>query len=111
VTVSQVHRLTFLTNQLATYYNTYMIPPYAMLSSQLTVEANLLPSHDADAMHPQSQKADIANPLTTSLAGQLNRMIMKKLQKAFKADPEVDLTSLIPSSYETRLAPSPILEA
>ncbi|KAH6864818.1 hypothetical protein BKA58DRAFT_423328 [Alternaria rosae] len=55
--------------------------------------------HDADVVHPQSQKADIVNPPTTSLAFQLNQMLMRKLQKALEADPEVDLTSKIPSSH------------
>lgn len=62
------------------------------------------PSHDTDAMHPLSQEADIVNPPTTSPASQLNRMVMKRLQKALEADPEVDLTTKIPSSYASRLA-------
>ncbi|KAF2254382.1 hypothetical protein BU26DRAFT_500151 [Trematosphaeria pertusa] len=39
-----------------------------------------------------------------SEASQFNRMVMKKLQKALEADPEVDLASKIPSSYSSRLA-------
>ncbi|OAL43414.1 hypothetical protein IQ07DRAFT_299677 [Pyrenochaeta sp. DS3sAY3a] len=39
-----------------------------------------------------------------SLACQFNQMVIRKLQKALQADPEVDLLSQIPSSYSTRLA-------
>lgn len=39
-----------------------------------------------------------------SLACQVNQMVIRKLQKALEADPEVDLVSQIPSSYSSRLA-------
>ena len=65
----------------------------------------MLPSpQDTDAMLPQSQETDIADPPATSAAFQLNRMVLKRLQKALEADPEVDLTSKIPSTYADRLA-------
>jgi hypothetical protein len=39
-----------------------------------------------------------------SEASRFNQMVLKKLQKALEADPEVDLASKIPSSYSSRLA-------
>ncbi|KAF2277835.1 uncharacterized protein EI97DRAFT_500070 [Westerdykella ornata] len=55
-------------------------------------------------MDPPTQGADTDNPPTESPACQLNRMVLRKLQKAFEADPEVDLASKIPSTYSSRLA-------
>ena len=37
-------------------------------------------------------------------AAQFNRMVMRKLQKAIEADPEVDLASKLPTNYSSRLA-------
>jgi hypothetical protein len=42
--------------------------------------------------------------VSESEASRFNQMIMRKLQKALDADPEVDLASKIPSSYSSRLA-------
>lgn len=56
-------------------------------------------SHEADAVHIQSKQT-----VSESLACQLNHAVLRKLQKAFEADPEVDLASKIPLSYSTRLA-------
>lgn len=37
-------------------------------------------------------------------AAQLNTLVMKRLEKALASNPEVDLLSLFPSTYSTRLA-------
>jgi hypothetical protein len=42
--------------------------------------------------------------VSESEAAQFNRMVMRKLQKAIEADPEVDLASKLPTSYSSRLA-------
>jgi hypothetical protein len=39
-----------------------------------------------------------------SEAAQFNRMVLRKLQKAIAADPEIDLTSKLPTNYSIRLA-------
>jgi phage tail sheath gpL-like len=39
-----------------------------------------------------------------SEAARFNRIVMRKLQKAIEADPEVDLTSKLPTGYSLRLA-------
>ena len=40
----------------------------------------------------------------TTKAAELNRRVLRKLEKAFDSNPEVDLLSKMPSSYATRLA-------
>jgi phage tail sheath gpL-like len=39
-----------------------------------------------------------------SEAARFNRIVMRKLQKAIEADPEVDLASKLPTGYSLRLA-------
>jgi hypothetical protein len=46
----------------------------------------------------------MANEEIESEAAQFNRMVMRKLQKAIEADPEVDLASKLPKTYSLRLA-------
>ena len=41
--------------------------------------------------------------LSMSFAAKLNAKIMRQLQKALEADPEVDLTTVIPTNYSSRL--------
>jgi len=41
----------------------------------------------------------MANEEIESEAAQFNRMVMRKLQKAIEADPEVDLASKLPTTY------------
>lgn len=36
-------------------------------------------------------------------AAKLNRLVMKKMQKALKSNPEINLISLFPSNYSARL--------
>jgi hypothetical protein len=85
----------------------------SIVPNQISAEADLFdlttdamnPSpHDIDAMHPQSQKTDTVTPPNKFSASELNRLVIRKLQRALEADPEVDLASKIPSSYATRLA-------
>jgi hypothetical protein len=39
-----------------------------------------------------------------SEAHRFNRMVMRKLQRAIDADPEIDLASKLPRNYSSRLA-------
>ena len=39
----------------------------------------------------------------SSAAAKLNRLVMKKMQKALKSNPETDLTLLFPSNYSERV--------
>lgn len=39
-----------------------------------------------------------------SEAARFNELVLKKLQRAYQANPEVDLTSILPSDYPSRLS-------
>ncbi len=46
----------------------------------------------------------VPNPLDPlTAAAKLNRMTIRKLQRALEANPEVDLTSVLPLNYSERL--------
>lgn len=46
----------------------------------------------------------MSTEMVESEAAQFNRMVLRKLQKAIEADPEVDLASKLPANYSSRLA-------
>lgn len=46
----------------------------------------------------------MSTEMVESEAAQFNRMVLRKLQKAIEADPEVDLASKLPTNYSSRLA-------
>lgn len=46
----------------------------------------------------------MATEVTESEAARFNRIVMRKLQKAIEADPEVDLACRLPTNYSLRLA-------
>ena len=60
---------------------------------------------DEDTCPPTSMKKARAHDTTTaSEAAKFNQMVLRKLQRAFEIDPEVDLLSKFPTGYSTRLA-------
>ena len=48
---------------------------------------------------PDSEEAVFSTP-----AAQFNRRVMKKLNRAFEADPRADLAARFPTEYSSRLA-------
>jgi hypothetical protein len=60
-------------------------------------------------MHAPTNQMDITRsppqaPIDEDSASYLNDVVLRKLQKALLEDTEVDLESLIPSTYSIRLA-------
>ena len=52
-----------------------------------------------DAQSPAPKRV-----LPMSFAAKLNARTVRQLQKAFEADPEVDLTTVLPKNYSSKLA-------
>ena len=50
------------------------------------------------------KKARAHDKTLASEAAKFNEMVLRKLQRAFETDPEVDLFSQIPTGYSSRLA-------
>jgi hypothetical protein len=96
--------MSIVANHISAKADLFDLTTNAMHPSSHDTDAMNPSPHDTDAMHPQSQKTDTVTPPTTSPASELNRLVIRKLQRALEADPEVDLASKIPSSYATRLA-------
>lgn len=51
-----------------------------------------------------TQSPEPKRMLSLSFAAKLNAKTMRQLQKAYETDPEVDLTTVIPTNYSSRLA-------
>lgn len=47
---------------------------------------------------------DYVEQTEISPAAKFNRVVLRKLQKALDSDPEIDLASLLPLQYSSRLA-------
>lgn len=55
-----------------------------------------------DLHNAQPPSAKRANAM--SFAANLNAKTLRKIQEAFKADPEVDFTEVLPKNYSSQLA-------
>ena len=53
---------------------------------------------------PPTKKPRAQDNTQASEAAKFNQMVLRKLQRAFEANPEDDLLSKFPSGYSTRLA-------
>ena len=51
-----------------------------------------------------AKKARAHDKTPASEAAKFNHMILRKLQRAFETDPDIDLLSKFPTGYSTRLA-------
>lgn len=51
----------------------------------------------------QTRSVKPKRPQSLSYAAKLNSKVLGQLQRAFEADPEIDLTTVLPKDYSVRL--------
>ena len=67
-------------------------------------ERSLVPKRSQPGVPDDAQTTKLKPAMPVSAAAKFNATVMRKLQKAIAKDPEVDLFTVFPSNYVSRLA-------
>lgn len=67
-------------------------------------ESSSVPKRSQPGVADDAQTTKLKPAMPVSAAAKFNATVMRKLQKAIAKDPEVDLFTVFPSNYVSRLA-------